>query len=123
MYSSPPVMSSSPAMHAQQRGLAAARRADEHDELAVLDLEVDAVQRLDLAIGLAAVSLSFRCSHVVSVRLRSLGRDADEIRRPAAEYASLSPPLSVRGRAVGPRSSAAGRPPAVTRHWFPALRC
>ena len=32
--------------HAQQRGLAAARRADQHDELAVGDVDADAVQDL-----------------------------------------------------------------------------
>src|SRR4029450_1472367 len=35
-----------PGHHAQQRALAAARRADEHDELAGADLEVDAVDHL-----------------------------------------------------------------------------
>ena len=38
-----------PGDHAQQRRLAAAGRADEDDELAVGDLEVDAVHDLDLA--------------------------------------------------------------------------
>ena len=38
-----------PGDDAQQRGLAAARRADEDDELAVVDLEVDALQHVDLA--------------------------------------------------------------------------
>src|SRR3546814_16766684 len=33
--------------HPQQRGLAAARRPDQHDELAVGDLQVDAVDRLE----------------------------------------------------------------------------
>jgi hypothetical protein len=32
-----------PRDHAQDRGLAAARGADEHDELAVRDVEIDAV--------------------------------------------------------------------------------
>ena len=43
MYMSPEVMSSEPRDEAQQGGLAAARRADEDDELAVLDVEIDAV--------------------------------------------------------------------------------
>ncbi len=34
---------------AQQRGLAAARGADKHDKLAVVDLQIDAVQRGDIA--------------------------------------------------------------------------
>ena len=33
-----------PGDHAQQRALAAARRPDQHDELAILDRQVDAVQ-------------------------------------------------------------------------------
>ena len=36
--------------HAQRRRLAAARRADEHHELVVGDLEVDAAHRLDLIV-------------------------------------------------------------------------
>ena len=42
-----------PGDDAQQRRLAAAGRADEDDELAVLHLEVDALQHLDLAEGLS----------------------------------------------------------------------
>ena len=36
-----------PGDHPEQRGLAAAGRADEDDELAVLDVKVDAVDDLD----------------------------------------------------------------------------
>ena len=43
----PSVTSSRPGDHPQQRRLAAARRADEHHELAVADVEVDRVDRLD----------------------------------------------------------------------------
>ena len=39
-----------PGDHPQDRALAAAGRADEHDELAVADLEVDAVHDLELAV-------------------------------------------------------------------------
>ena len=46
---SPPVICLEPGDHAQQRGLAAAGRADEDHELAVVDLEVDAVDDLDRA--------------------------------------------------------------------------
>ncbi len=46
-----------PRDHAQQRGLAAAGRADQHAELAVADLEVDAFDRLEAAgVGLADVA-------------------------------------------------------------------
>ena len=38
--------------HAQQRRLAAAGRADEDDELAVGDLQIDVVQHVDAAEGL-----------------------------------------------------------------------
>ena len=47
--------------HAQQGGLAAARRADKHDELAVLDPEVDVMQHFDGAIGLLDVLDIDRC--------------------------------------------------------------
>ncbi|EGE58067.1 hypothetical protein RHECNPAF_35000121 [Rhizobium etli CNPAF512] len=39
----------------EQRGLAAARRTKQHEELAAFERNVDAFQRLDLAIGLADV--------------------------------------------------------------------
>ena len=42
--------------HAQQRGLAAARGADQHHELAVGDVDADAVQDLDRAERLAHVA-------------------------------------------------------------------
>ena len=46
-----------PRDHAQQRGLAAAGGADQHAELAIADLEVDALDGLEAAgIGLADVS-------------------------------------------------------------------
>jgi hypothetical protein len=41
-----------PGQHAQQRALAAAAGADQHDELAIGDVEADAVDDLDLAVGL-----------------------------------------------------------------------
>ena len=47
----------------QQRGLAAARRADEDDELAVVDGEVDVGDDVDLAEGLLDV-LKFDRAHV-----------------------------------------------------------
>ncbi len=47
-------MFSRPGDHAQQRGLAAARRADEDDELAVVDVDVDAVDDLGRARALSA---------------------------------------------------------------------
>ncbi len=46
--------------HAQQRGLAAARRADEDDELALGDVDGDAVQDLDGAEGFAKVADRYR---------------------------------------------------------------
>ena len=42
-----------PGDHREQRRLAAAGRADQHDELAGLDLEVDVLQHLDGAEALA----------------------------------------------------------------------
>ena len=57
----PAVISSRPAQHPQQRRLAAARRADEHHELAVLDVEADAVDDLGAAEGLLDVLERYRC--------------------------------------------------------------
>jgi len=46
-----------PTEHAQQRGLAAARGPDEHDELAIGDVQIDARQHVGLAVvGLAQVA-------------------------------------------------------------------
>ena len=45
----PLVMSSRPGDQAEERRLAAARRADEDDELALLDVEVDALDDVDVA--------------------------------------------------------------------------
>ena len=42
--------------HPQDRALAAAGRADQHNELAVADLEVDAVDDLQLAVFLERAS-------------------------------------------------------------------
>jgi hypothetical protein len=46
---SPPLIGSRPGQHAQQGRLAAARRADQHHELAVGDVEADAVDDLEAA--------------------------------------------------------------------------
>ncbi len=50
---SPAVMLFEPGDHAQQGRLAAAGRADEDDELAVGDVEVDSLDDLDFAVVLA----------------------------------------------------------------------
>ena len=55
-----------PGEHAQQRRLAAARRADQHDELAVGDVEADAVDDLDLAEALLDVAERRRMPCAVS---------------------------------------------------------
>ena len=52
MRTAPPVMSSRPGDHAQGRRLAAARRADQRDEFAVGDVEIDAAHGLDRAVAL-----------------------------------------------------------------------
>ncbi len=45
-----------PRDHAQQRGLPASRRSDEHDELARFNVEIDAVDDLRAAVGLDDVA-------------------------------------------------------------------
>ncbi len=52
---SPPVIALEPGDRVEQRGLAAAGRADEHQEAALLDVEVDALQDLDGAEALLEV--------------------------------------------------------------------
>ncbi len=47
--SSPAVIGSRPGDHAQQRRLPAARRPDEDDELAVVDVKVEALNDLQIA--------------------------------------------------------------------------
>jgi hypothetical protein len=42
--------------HAQQRGLAAAGRADEDHEFPILDVEVDPLDDLDVTVGLARIA-------------------------------------------------------------------
>ena len=55
MRNSPPEMSSSPAIISQERGLAAARRADEDDEFALLEAQVDIPEHFDIAEGFGHV--------------------------------------------------------------------
>jgi hypothetical protein len=43
--------------HPEQGRFAAAGRADEHDELAVLDLQLDVLQDLEVAVGLLDVRI------------------------------------------------------------------
>ena len=110
--------------HAQQRGLAAAGRADEDDELAMLDGQVDALDDLDRAIALAN-ALEFETGHVrfsASAAARRLlswlsldralqqrgdellledqeqgdGRSEDE-QRPGAEQRNVGSPLPLEG--------------------------
>ena len=45
-----------PGDHAQKRGLAAARRADQHDEFAIRDIDAHTMEDLGAAIGLARVT-------------------------------------------------------------------
>ena len=47
--------------HAQQRRLAAARRPDQHHELAILDVEADAVDDLGAAEALSMSLNDYRC--------------------------------------------------------------
>ncbi len=59
-----------PGDHAQQRGLAAARRADENRELTGLDIEVDAVDHLHVAVVACRPSAGRRwlpCTMLISV--------------------------------------------------------
>ncbi|MNV61436.1 hypothetical protein D3C71_1539430 [compost metagenome] len=61
-----------PGHHTQKRGFSAARWADQHDHLAILDIERYALDRLDIdAIGLADVVQFNRC-HYFSVSTNPL---------------------------------------------------
>ena len=61
---------------AKERGLAGARRADQADDLVLVDGEVDAAQHLDLAEGLVDVLDAQRGAHASASRRRRrrLGR-------------------------------------------------
>ena len=61
-----------PGDHPQQRGLAAARRADENREFFLLDLEVDAVDDLGVAETLDD-PVQFNITHLISIRLAFFG--------------------------------------------------
>ena len=64
MQISPALMRFEPGDHGQQGGLAAARGADQRDELAGLGLDVDALQHLDRAEALAELRMvrdAMRC--------------------------------------------------------------
>ena len=54
---SPALMFSRPGDHAQQGGFAAAGRADQDDELAIIDLDADAVQDFGGAEGLRTLRM------------------------------------------------------------------
>ena len=122
-----------PGDHPQQRGLSAAGRADEDDELAVLDVEVDAVDDLDRAEALDdAAELEAR-HHATS--LRRFGQPAGVERMVAADRQlhrrrRCAPNdrrrSEARARGAHRRSRPAAAPPSVSalcrrRNW-PALR-
>ena len=52
---SPEVIGSKPGDGVEQSGLAAARGTDEHQEAALVDLDVDVLEDLERAVGLAQV--------------------------------------------------------------------
>ena len=58
-----------PCDHAEQRGLAAARGADEHHELAVLDVEAGTRNDDDVAKGLACVLERNRAHFISPLRM------------------------------------------------------
>src|SRR5690606_35238103 len=76
--------------HPQQGGLAAAGRADEDDEAAVRDVDIDAVQNLLRAEGLSRVHDVDRCHAVPPLQRERASRSLDSSVRLAPGQASMS---------------------------------
>ena len=109
---SPPVISSSPAIIRSKRGLAAARRADQHHEFAVVDIDADAVHDLDGAERLANIP-EFHGGHMVQTPFAWRGSSAAA----ASNYAA-KPFVSVMarsGRHAQPFTAPAVSPPMNSR--------
>jgi hypothetical protein len=75
----------------EQRGLARTRRAHQCDEVALLDVQVDAVQNLDLfraaLVGLGEVANADQCRHGSGVRSVDVGdRDTSVLLRAVAAF-------------------------------------
>jgi hypothetical protein len=83
---SPSVIASNPGDGVEQRGLAAAGRADEHQEAALFQLEIDALEDFDLRrsafsdhqISRKAMGLSFDGARHQSAHEIAAGEDIDE---------------------------------------------
>jgi hypothetical protein len=90
-----------PRDHPQKRGLATAGRADEDDEFAILDVDIDALDHLDRAEALATY---LSVVTVAMVSLRCLEMPDDRRRR------HRCPP--VRGRMISPTKCRRGGPEA-----------
>lgn len=68
-----------PRDHAQQRGFAAARRADQHDEFVILDMQRDVVQHLGCAKAFADMVKRDSCQiPVAPARLTPRARAEDQ---------------------------------------------
>ena len=103
---SPPVTGSRPAIILQDRALAAAGGADEHDELAVADLEVDAVHDLERAVLLEEL-LDLDMRHRFSPQDFSIVQLCSWNGR---KLSSAAPPRSSRRLTSSPRRQPSGRP-------------
>ncbi len=57
-----------PGNHAQERGLAAAGRADKHDKFAVINVDIDAVHDLHCAIALGDAANLNICHAILLLR-------------------------------------------------------
>ena len=81
----PPCGRSSPARQRKRRGLAAAGRSEQRDQLAGLDLEADAVDRAHLgAGGHDRTFCRFSMANIVSARRRLRGAAAASAAAPAS---------------------------------------
>lgn len=89
------------------RSLARAGRAEEHDELASSQIEVDAGQRADLR-GAFAVDLGASANAEDGFGLKA--RAGDDMRRPACAMGEAKSKLCVRSTDAYPTVGSVGRP-------------
>jgi hypothetical protein len=110
---SPEVISSRPGHHAQGRGLAAARRADQHQEFLVADLEVDVLHGVEAVVVLLVQRRMGNVGHLTFHRAGQAGDvvlDEERVDERRAPDPSSAPAISWPQKKMSPRISSEPRP-------------